>query len=44
MPFDLKNAGKTYLRAMNTIFHEHIHETIEYYIDDIAVKSCKKGK
>jgi len=43
MPFGLKNAGATYQRAMNVIFHEHIRKTIECYVDDIAVKSCDKG-
>ena len=28
---------------MNVIFHEHIHKTVECYINDIAVKSCAKG-
>ena len=28
---------------MNAIFHEHIHKTVECYINDIAVKSCAKG-
>jgi len=43
MPFGLKNAGATYQRATNAIFHEHIHKTVECYIDDIAVKSRDKG-
>ena len=28
---------------MNAIFHEHIHKTVECYIDDIAVKSRANG-
>jgi len=28
---------------MNAIFHEHIHKIVEYYVDDIAVKSHAKG-
>jgi len=28
---------------MNAIFHEHIHKTVECYVDDIAVKSFNKG-
>ena len=43
MPFGLKNAGATYQRAMNTIFHEHLRKMIECYVDDIAVKSQCKG-
>jgi len=43
MPFGLKNAVATYQRVMNTIFHEHIHKTVERYVDDIAVKSHYKG-
>ena len=43
MPFNLKNAGVTYQRAMNTIFHEHICKTVECYVDDIAMKSRDKG-
>ncbi|KAM0959838.1 hypothetical protein ACFX2C_024943 [Malus domestica] len=39
MSFDLKNAGATYQRAMNTIFHDLIGTTIEVYIDDVMVKS-----
>ena len=43
MPFGLKNASATYQRAMNAIFHEHIRKTIEFYVDDITVKSRDKG-
>ena len=39
MPFALKNAGATYQRAMNTIFHDLIGGYLECYIDDIVVKS-----
>jgi len=28
---------------MNTIFHEHIRKIIEFYVDDIAVRSRAKG-
>ena len=43
MPFGLKNTRATYQREMNTIFHEHIRNTVECYVDDIAVKRCDKG-
>ena len=39
MPFGLKNAGATYQRAMNTIFHDLIGGYLECYIDGIVVKS-----
>ena len=39
MPFGLKNAGATYQRAMNTIFHDIVGSFLECYIDDIIVKS-----
>ena len=39
MPFNLKNAGATYQRAMNVIFHDLIGHSVEVYIDDIVVKS-----
>ena len=39
MPFGLKNAGATYQRAMNAIFHDLIGTIVEVYIDDVVVKS-----
>ena len=39
MTFGLQNAGATYQRAMNYIFHELIGEIVEIYIDDVVVKS-----
>jgi len=39
MTFGLKNAGATYQRAMNFIFHEFIDTLVEIYIDDVVVKS-----
>jgi hypothetical protein len=39
MTFGLKNAGATYQRAMNYIFHELIIKIVEIYIDDVVVKS-----
>ncbi|XP_060201150.1 uncharacterized protein LOC132629778 [Lycium barbarum] len=43
MPFGLKNAGATYMRAMTTIFHDMIHKEIEVYVDDIIIKSRKSS-
>jgi hypothetical protein len=40
MTFRLKNAGATYQRAMNYIFHDLISKLVEIYIDDIMVKSA----
>ena len=38
MTFGLKNAGATYQRAMNDIFHKLIGRIVEIYIDDAVVK------
>jgi hypothetical protein len=40
MTFGLKNAGATYQRAMNYIFHNLIGKLVEIYIDDVVVKSA----
>jgi uncharacterized membrane protein YkvI len=39
MTFGFKNAGETYQRAINYIFHKLIGKIVEIYIDDIVVKS-----
>ena len=39
MSFGLKNAGATYQRAMNLIFHDMLHKFMEVYIDDVVIKS-----
>ena len=39
MPFGLKNAGATYMRAMTTIFHDMMHKEVEVYADDVIIKS-----
>ena len=41
MPFGLKNAGATYQRALNAIFHDMFGHHMDIYIDDIVVKSKK---
>jgi hypothetical protein len=43
MTFGLKNAGATYQRAMNYIYHDLINKLVEIYIDDIVVKSTSIG-
>nr|KYP38616.1 Retrovirus-related Pol polyprotein from transposon opus [Cajanus cajan] len=42
MPFGLKNAGATYQRTMNLIFHDLIGKFVQVYIDDIIVGSKRK--
>jgi hypothetical protein len=37
MTFGLKNAGATYQRAMNLIFHDLLRVLMEVYIDDMVV-------
>jgi hypothetical protein len=37
MTFGLKNAGTTYQRVMNLIFHDLLGIILEIYIDDIIV-------
>jgi hypothetical protein len=39
MTFGLKNAGATYQRAMNLIFHDLLGIILKVYIDDVIVKS-----
>jgi hypothetical protein len=41
--FGLKNAGATYQRAMNYIYHDLIGKLVEIYIDDVVVKSTLTG-
>jgi hypothetical protein len=38
MTFGLKNAGTTYQRAMNYVFHELNGKIVEIYIDDVVIK------
>jgi hypothetical protein len=38
--FGLRNAGATYQRAMNLIFHDLIGIVLEVYIDDLVIKSA----
>ena len=39
MPFGLKNAGATYQRLVNHMFHLQIGRNVEVYVDDMLVKS-----
>jgi hypothetical protein len=43
MTFGLKNAGATYQRDMNYIYHDLIGKLVEIYIDDVVVKSTSTG-
>ncbi|XP_016651023.1 PREDICTED: RNA-directed DNA polymerase homolog [Prunus mume] len=43
MHFSLRNAGATYQRVMNSIFHDMIGHSLEVYIDDVVIKSPEKG-
>ena len=43
IPFDLKNVGATYQRAMQKIFDDMLHKNVECYIDDLVVKTRKRG-
>ncbi|CAL8162177.1 unnamed protein product [Prunus armeniaca] len=42
-PFGLRNAGATYQRALNSVFHDMIGHSLEVYIDDVVIKSPEKG-
>ncbi|RDX78145.1 Retrovirus-related Pol polyprotein from transposon 17.6, partial [Mucuna pruriens] len=41
MPFELKNTGATYQRAMVTLFHDMMHKEVEVYVDDMIAKLRK---
>jgi hypothetical protein len=43
MTFGLKNAGATYQRTMNYIYHDLISKLVEIYIDDVVVKYTSIG-
>jgi hypothetical protein len=43
MTFGLKNAGATYQRAMNYIYHDLIGKLVEICIDDVVVRSTSIG-
>ena len=39
MPYGLKNALATFVRATHVVLKDHIGKTVEVYVDDIVVKS-----
>ena len=44
MSFRLKNAGATYQRLVNHMFHPQIGWNLEVYMDDMLVKSLDEKK
>jgi hypothetical protein len=43
MAFGLKNGGATYQKCVHTVLESQIRRNVEAYIDDIVVKSQKRG-
>jgi hypothetical protein len=43
MAFGLKNGGATYQKCAHTVLGSQIERNVEAYIDDIVVKSQKRG-
>jgi len=43
IPFGLKNARATYQMAMQTVFEDMLHKTVECYVDDLVVKSKNRS-
>jgi hypothetical protein len=43
MTIVLKNAGATYQRSMNYIYHDSISKLVGIYIDDVVIKSTSTG-
>ena len=42
MLFGLKNVCVTYQRAMQRIFDDMLHKNIEYYVENLVIKSKKR--
>ncbi|GKB49707.1 reverse transcriptase domain-containing protein [Tanacetum coccineum] len=38
MPFGLRNAGATYQRLVDKVFHKQIGRNLEVYVDDLVIK------
>lgn len=43
MPFGLCNAGATFTRLVQIVFHDQISRNLEAYVDDIVTKSQKEN-
>ena len=43
MPFELKNAGATYQRMIQTCLEKQIGKTVEAYMDDVVIKTRDVG-
>ncbi|GKC94832.1 reverse transcriptase domain-containing protein [Tanacetum coccineum] len=44
MPFGLRNAGATYQRLVDKVFHKQIGRNLEVYVDDLVIKSCTEDE
>ena len=42
MSFGLKNVGTTYQRLMNKMFAQQIRRNVQFYVDDMLVKSRRE--
>ncbi|KAM1523176.1 hypothetical protein TB1_012589 [Malus domestica] len=43
MPFGLINTGATYQRTMQKIFNDMLHKNVEYYVNNMVVKTNKRS-
>ncbi|GJR82769.1 reverse transcriptase domain-containing protein [Tanacetum coccineum] len=44
MSFGLKNAGATYQRLVDKVFHKQVGRNLEVYMDDLVIKSRTEGE
>ncbi|GKD66984.1 reverse transcriptase domain-containing protein [Tanacetum coccineum] len=44
MPFSLRDAGATYQRLVDKVFHKQIGKNLEVYVDDLVIKSRTEGE